>query len=176
MPFLVLNIFYICTLLLARDFVMYMVQVAQGRSLHPKPTRKVRQPIIPRTLHCIRQFLQYPRPIHRIHAPKLPIPNPDIIKLVRILRLHKLYRLLQFVEVLFEDRRVVEGVNEGGEVCDVCGEGGDAVGVYFFDGGGEGEREDEVGGVGEGVEVDQFFYFAREAEQGGGHDVGEVLG
>lgn len=46
---------------------------------------------------------------------------------------------MQFVEVLFQDGGVVEGVDEVGEVVDVFGEGGDAVGVYLFDGGGEGE-------------------------------------
>ncbi len=62
---------------------------------------------------------------------------------------------MELVEILFEDRGVVEGVNEGGEVVDVFCEGGDAVGVYPFDVWGEGKclesvRRVEEGGGGKG--------------------------
>ncbi len=49
-------------------------------------------------------------------------------------------------------------------------------GFIFFDVGVERECEDQVRGVREGVEVDQFFDLSRKTEESGGHDVREVLG
>ncbi len=90
----------------------------------------------------MRQLLEQNRPTDGIHAPELAIPDADIVKLVRVLGLHEQHGLLQLIEILLQDGRVVEGVDEVGEVLDVLCEGGDAVGVYFLDRGGEGEGED----------------------------------
>jgi len=90
----------------------------------------------------MRQLLQQNRATDGVHASKLAIPDANVVELVRVLGLHEEHGLLQLVEVLLQDGRVVEGVDEVGEVLDVLCEGGDAVRVDFLDGGGEGEGED----------------------------------
>lgn len=133
---------------------------------HRPPTRRLR-------LHAPRQLLQHLGPPHGIHASILPIPQRDIIELLAIFRLHQGNSLGELVEVLQEDG-VVEARHKVNKVGDVEGQGGDAVRVDALDGRGEGQREDHVGCVGEGVEVDEFFDLGGEAEEHAGHDVGEV--
>lgn len=64
------------------------------------------------------QFLQQHRSIHNIHPTVLPIPQGNVVKLFALALyagFHKVYRLLEFVEVFLEDG-VVEGGDELGEI------------------------------------------------------------
>lgn len=113
------------------------------RSPHPKPCSKPLQPLRRttrrrrrwRNLHHLGNLLQQDRPVQRIHLPVLPIPQSAVVELVRVVGFHERDGLLQFVEVLLQDR-VLEGGDEGAEEGDVRGEGGDAVRIDFGDGGG----------------------------------------
>jgi hypothetical protein len=121
-------------------------------------------------------LLQDYRPTHSINSSKLPIAHSNVIKLIRVLRLHEQHRLLQFIEILLQNWGIFKGIDEIRQVLDIFRQRSYTIGINLLYIRVQGEGEDEVRGMGEGVEVDQFFDLAREAEQCGCHDVGEVLG
>lgn len=104
----------------------------------------------------------------------MPVAQRHVIIIILVLDLHQRNRLLKLLEGVHEHSGVVESVDKLDEKFHVFGHGGDAVRVDGLDFGQEWEGENALGGVGEGVEVDEFFDGRREAEEGGVHDVGEV--
>lgn len=104
----------------------------------------------------------------------MPVAQRHVIIIILVLDLHQRDCLLQLLERVHEHGRIVETVDKLDEEFDVFGDGGDAVGVDGLDFREKREGEDALGGVGESVEVDEFFDRRGEAEEGGVHDVGEV--
>lgn len=104
----------------------------------------------------------------------MPIAQRHVIVIILVLDLHQRDRLLQLLESIHEHGRVVESVHKLDEEFDIFGDGGDAVGVDGLDFWEEREGENALGGVGEGVEVDELFDGRGESKEGGVHDVGEV--
>ncbi len=92
---------------------------------HPKPSAKSLQPLrrrrrrrLRRSFHHLRDLLQQQRPVQRVHLPVFPVPQPAVVELVRIFRLHQRDRLLELIKVLLEDG-VLQGGDEVGEEVDV---------------------------------------------------------
>lgn len=52
-------------------------------------------------------LLQQSRSIQGVDSPKPPIPDRSIVKIIGIFVLHELYRLLQFIEILFQNLSIV---------------------------------------------------------------------
>jgi hypothetical protein len=114
-------------------------------SPHAKPRAKALQPLgrrprhrRRRRLHHLCDLLQQQRPIERVDLSILPIPQPAIVEFVRVVGFHEGDGLLELVEILLEDGVLERGDKVGEEVY-VDAQCGDAVGVDFGDGGGEGE-------------------------------------
>src|SRR4051794_14806461 len=128
-----------------------------------------------RCLHLMRQLLQQLRTSQRIHTSVFLIPHLHVVELVGIVSTQQLDCLLQLDEIVLQGD-VIEAADIIGEEFDVGGELLDAIGVDTADRGREGEREDGLGGVADGVEEHEFFDLGGEREEDGGHDVAEILG
>ena len=123
----------------------------------------------------MRQLLQQLWASQRIHTSVFLIPHLHVVELVGVVGTQQLDRLLQLDEIVLQSD-VVEAADVIGEELDVGGELLDAVRVDAANGGGEGERQDGLGGVADGIEEHEFLDFGGQGEEDGGHDVAEVLG
>ena len=123
----------------------------------------------------MRQLLQQLWASQRIHTSVFLIPHLHVVELVGVVGTQQLDRLLQLDEIVLQGD-VVEAADVIGEEFNVGRELLDAVRVDAANGGGEGERQDGLGGVADGIKEHEFLDFGGQGEEDGGHDVAEVLG
>lgn len=77
-------------------------------------------------------LLQNLRAIHCIHSTELLVPRRNIKELVRVIGLHQVDCLLEFVKIFTQNQSVFQTINKLDKIANVLSQSCNPVWVYFF--------------------------------------------